>query len=279
MSKLNPLHLNNPSLAHADILQKVCEPLKSLGVTFFGYTAVDKKGNAFCLGSKPDYAKVYLSRNYAHNDIHYCPNKSDKRYYYDFWDFLKLDKQSEELYQTAAQFDQGHTLTISQHTLEMTHCFHFSGKLADNGINQRFLEKLDSLHLYIMGFRNALNSIPELASVYKLPIQLDSVRHPQTKNPTIIYADPKKYQFNDSLNSTIKFKEISSYCLTEKELECLKWLYLGKSAALIAEIKDVSYKTIERNIDSAKKKLGCYTLFQLGQKVSEMGLVPFFTTF
>ncbi|KTC85631.1 MULTISPECIES: helix-turn-helix transcriptional regulator [Legionella] len=264
----------NPSLAHHTLLNSICAPLETLGVHFFGYTAVDQEGNAFCLGSKADYATEYLRRNHARNDVHVHAEKAKKQFHYDFWDYLELNKNTEELYQMAAAFDQGHTLTISQHDDDMTHCYHFSGRLTDDSINQRYLEKLDSLHAFISYFRNCMKTIPELAAVYKLPLNIEDAAK-QQKKINLIHSDPRKINFEKEANNRLYFKNQSRYYLTPKEQECLQWLRLGKSASLIAEIKQVSRKTIERYIESIKAKYNCHTMIQIGEQIAKNGLTTF----
>lgn len=264
----------NPSLAHHNLLNAVCEPLGTIGVHFFGYTAVDKEGNAFCLGSKADYAAEYLRRNHARNDVHTHTENAKKQFHYDFWDYLEMNKNTEELYQMAAAFNQGHTLTITQHDDDMTHCYHFSGHLTDDAINQRYLEKMDSLHAYINYFSDCMKTIPELAAVYSLPVNIDETAK-QEKKINLIHSDPRKIHFEKEANNRLYFKHQSRYYLTQKERECLQWLRLGKSASLIAEIKQVSRKTIERYIESIKAKYDCYTLIQIGEKIAKTGLTTF----
>lgn len=264
--------LKNPSLANHTILNEVCAPLKVLGVHFFGYTAIDINNNAYCLGSKPDYAMEYLRRNHARNDVHQHSSAIKKEFHYDFWDYLEMEKHTEELYQMAAAFDQGHTLTITQHEENITHCFHFSGQMIDAEINQRYLDKMDSLHAFISYFKDCLANIPELAAVYDQPINVEDKASPKI---TLVDSDPRLLDFPTTATQRLRFKKQLDYYLSEKERECLKWLRLGKSAALIAEIKNVSYKTIERYIESAKKKYNCYTLYQLGENIASSGLANF----
>lgn len=265
----------NPSLTEASLLQYVCSPLEQLGIHFFGYTAIDSEENAFCLGSKPEYAIEYLRHNHAANDIHSRIKKPINKYYYEFWDYLPLDSRMKEIYSMAAQFNQGHTLTISQHTDKITHCFHFSGHLQDIGINQRYLEKLNCLHAFIVYFKNCLQSIPELAAVYQHPTKMSNndKRH---KMIMPITSDSRELITSwDKLDNTIYFKNGSHYLLNNQELDCLKWLRLGKTTDMIAKIMNVSTKTVERYVESSKRKFNCFSLFQLGEKISSSGLSHF----
>ncbi|MDP1602568.1 MAG: helix-turn-helix transcriptional regulator [Legionella sp.] len=266
--------LEHPCLKHHDIFQDICTPLQELGVVFFGYTAVDSQEKAYCLGSNPNYAMEYLIRNHVKNDVYFPKEKGQTHYEYDFWDFLTLDLHREELYKMAAAFDQGHTLTLSRHDKEITHCYHFSGRLKDAEINQRYLEKMDSLHAFINFFDNCLKNITEVKAVYDFPVMINKNGLAPNKI-TSVSTNPKQINLPLQARNTLHIKNANHYYLSDSERQCLQWLHLGKSAAMIAEIMAVSRKTIERYIASIKKKYDCYTLYQIGEKVAAGGLIHF----
>lgn len=265
----------HPCLKHNDVLSNLCKPLQNLGITFFGYTAVDSDNKAYCLGSKPDYAIEYLRRNHVKNDVHALGEKQKSQYEYDFWDFLNLDLQREELYRMAAAFDQGHTLTLSRHEKTITHCYHFSGHMQDQGINQRYLEKMDSIHAFVDYFNSCLTNIKEINAIYEYPINVNSDDLLRDKKLSLINSDPRLVNLSEQAHATLQFTNSSQYYLNESERDCLQWLHLGKSAAMIAEIMNVSRKTIERHFASIKKKYNCYTLYQMGEKIATTGLSRF----
>ncbi|MCW8450657.1 helix-turn-helix transcriptional regulator [Legionella quinlivanii] len=267
--------LQNPSLAHHNILREICNPLEELGVNFFGYTAVNAQREAFCLGSKPEYASEYLRLNHAQNDIHYHHAKEKNQFEYSFWDYLEKDSHTQSLYQMAALFDQSHTLTISSHDSQMTHCYHFSAPLNQTGINQIYLEKMDSLHAFIAYFKDCLKMIPELTSVYQLPVNIDIDHASVGKKVVNIKADLRTMELEQVAQNSFEWTNSNHYLLTSKERELLQWIRLGKSAELIAEIKGVSRKTVERHVASIKDKFECYTMYQLGEKIAQSGLARF----
>lgn len=264
----------NPSIRHADLIASLCEPLSTLGIKFFGYTAVDDIGNTYCLGSKADYATAYLQQNHAQNDIHQRNKKSKKDLQYVFWDYCELSENAKSLYKMAAEFNQGHTLTITKHDKSMTHCFHFSGDLYDEAINQRYLNHLDALHLFMDCFNNDLTRIPELKSLFEDPLIIDN-SHWKKSEITNINIDPRSVNLTREAHKPIVFENFMRYLLSEKERECLRWMHAGKSYNIIAEIMGISSKTIERYVTSIKEKYHCYTLFQLGEKVNNNFLSAF----
>lgn len=263
----------HPCLAHHQLLDDLCKPLATLGVNFFGYTALDQAGNAFCLGSKSDYAEAYLARNHVKSDVHYRPSFHTKRFHYHFWDYVDLDEETASLYQMAAEFDQSHTLTVMRFDKDMTHCFHFSGAKQDAALNQRYLEKMDSIHAFIDYFDKCLNSVPEVAAIYDHPTRVNHAR--QEKEYSIIVNDPRLIRLDEVAQHELRFKNANDYYLSTNERVCLAWLRQGKSTEMIAQILGVSRKTIDRRISSLKKKFQCETLFKLGENVSAAGLAEF----
>lgn len=259
----------HPCIEHHDIYAQVCSPLQKLGVKFFGYTAVDANGRAYCLGSDADYAEQYLLNEHAKKDVHFHQDDESQKLSYYFWDYADLSVDERAVYRLAHEHDQGHTLTISKQTKMMTHCYHFSGYVNDENINRRFLLEMDFIHAFIDYFDDCLDTISEIKNVYEHPINIT----PKTldKDFIIIGDDPRMLQF-DNATSHLRFKNFSSHYMTDKERTCLYWLGRGKSLAMIAQILEVSNKTIERHIASIKRKYKCYTLYQLGQKVAECGL-------
>lgn len=262
----------HPCLTHHSVVSTICKRLTSLGISFFGYTALDKAGNAYCLGSKYDYAHAYLQRNHVRSDVHYRPTFKTKRFHYHFWDFVDLDTDARSLYQMAAEFDQGHTLTVIRFDEDITHCFHFSGPLADAGLNQRYLDKMDVLHSFIDYFTECLQSVPEIADIYKHPTNVQKRNVLNDKEFKIVTSDPRIIQLSEVANTELRFKHESQYYLTSKERECLSWLHKGKSAEMTAHILGVSRKTIERHIAAIKHKYDSYTMYQLGEKICAAGV-------
>lgn len=64
--------------------------------------------------------------------------------------------------------------------------------------------------------------------------------------------------------------------LTSRELEFLYWLSLGKTASETARILHIGQRTAEVHVNNIKTKLGCATLFQLGQQIEKLniGIIP-----
>jgi DNA-binding CsgD family transcriptional regulator len=76
------------------------------------------------------------------------------------------------------------------------------------------------------------------------------------KNKLIKAMDIKKLHICD-----IRGEDV---VITKKELECIKWMMLGKSSSEIAMIMGVSLTTVNTHIKNMKVKIG---LFKIGQLI------------
>ncbi|MDF2940015.1 MAG: hypothetical protein K0R66_657 [Gammaproteobacteria bacterium] len=71
-----------------------------------------------------------------------------------------------------------------------------------------------------------------------------------------------------SYSSELSSQDIS---LTPREMECVKWLLLGKSAQQIANILNISQRTVEAHFNKVKAKARCYKQIQLGYVLGKYG--------
>ena len=62
--------------------------------------------------------------------------------------------------------------------------------------------------------------------------------------------------------------------LTQRETECLQWVGLGKTDWEIGAILDISPKTVNHHVESAKRKLDVATRLQAVTAAMSRGLIP-----
>ena len=269
----------NPSLKHADLLHAVCRPLETHGISFFGYTAVDAMNQAYCLGSKADYAENYLRSALAQNDIHREEMERKTKPQYFFWDFCELDQENEVLYSIASEFDQSHTLTITRSSEDLVQCYHFSGQNHQDQLNQYYAENLDALHLYMDYFDDCLKTIPELAEVYDHPVTISKKAPSINTAPQQYRKDSPDIRDISQISTPFYFTRANQFVLSDQERECLRWMHKGKPYEMIAQLMNVTRKTVERYVTVIKDKYQCNTLFQLGEKMAENNLTQLLSPF
>ena len=119
----------------------------------------------------------------------------------------------------------------------------------------------------------------------KTPIKLNGFEEPgvfiKTIDMTIIVPETLKLYMLDSKFSTspnlpcyyILSENQLSLLLTERQQECLSLLIRGKTAKQIANILDISLRTVEEHIIKIKQKLNCYNKSQLVEKAIDSGFL------
>ena len=75
------------------------------------------------------------------------------------------------------------------------------------------------------------------------------------------------YQYWDAMT-----KNNNSDSLTPREMECGKWLVLGKTAEETATILGLSRRTVEDYLASMKTKLGCNNKVRLAVELISRGV-------
>jgi DNA-binding CsgD family transcriptional regulator len=61
--------------------------------------------------------------------------------------------------------------------------------------------------------------------------------------------------------------------LTRRELECLRWTSLGKTAWEVGRILGIAEHTAARHLHHASKKLGCVSKHQAVSRAQRLGLI------
>ena len=223
-------------------------PLKRFGIDFFALTAANHDHEVFAVGSDLTYGEAYINSQYYHHDVQAKQQVEE----YILWDQAAMDKDAVALYQMAAQYGHSHTLTISRNIADTLFCYHFSARTGDSIMNSHYFDHMNLLHTFIEYFTAQLQEQQALNDLFRQSFSVSRRESPQT--PSIL-ANFNKAPY-----------------LTAEEIQILKWIRLGKSAELIAAIMHKSRKTIERKIAAIKEKLGCLTLYQLGENVASAGL-------
>lgn len=106
------------------------------------------------------------------------------------------------------------------------------------------------------------------------------------KNSFILFVTIKMptYDENEKINGVFGVSQVISSSpfthakhseLSERERECVLHLIKGKTTAQIAEILNLSSRTVESYIENVKNKLGCTTKSMLIDKVLNFGIANF----
>jgi DNA-binding CsgD family transcriptional regulator len=239
---------NHPSLLYAEDLKEICKPLQNLGITYFAHVIIDEKNKFSALGMQPDFVKIYYEKKYYNFDIHRSQISQQANYI--FWDMMQREPEMEKLYDDFNSFSLGHSFTIVHHIDGCQHCFHFSADLANESINNTYLQNLDFLKKFILYFKEKVNMHRGLKKAHEIKSNMQ-VKEESSWNNNIDLSIDRVYLSHDKY-------------LTLREFQCLHWLTSGKTMEEISIHLSISLRTMKAHIEQIKKKLNCSNLFQLG---------------
>jgi DNA-binding CsgD family transcriptional regulator len=140
-----------------------------------------------------------------------------------------------------------------------------------------YISNLDLLDRFILYFRNTAKKLIDKAVKQKL-------KTPQTQNELTrdlkaiydeaIWQNEKRSQFVCETGVEKYFFEnkTSELSLSKRDIDCILYLFQGKSANEISRKLYLSKRTVESRLDTLKMKLNCQGKSELIPKLLRMGL-------
>jgi DNA-binding CsgD family transcriptional regulator len=264
--------MSHPSVSCANDLIEICRPLEKLyGIDYFSHVNVDRDGYVSGVGKNPEFAEHYLKSGYHSCDSHL--SKIDNDIEFIIQDSVHHYGKTEKLFIDCKNFGLHHIFTILHRETDSISAYHFATSKIDNRINELYLKNLPLLQNFISYFKEQMNSNKNLMGSYNIKFRTDG--NAAYESDTLYLKQPSNIE--EFLHS-IKIKrhyllDNKNNYITAREFECLMWLHFGKTAEEMASILKITERTVRAHINSIKDKLGCRTLFQLGEKISQLNLI------
>lgn len=242
----------------AEDVKRICQPLfSSLGITYMDYARFshkDKKALIIC--SDPTYVDFFLN----HDDYKGGPNQVLKPGYHLWNEYI-----NENFLGVARNlFHHSHGLTILTPFKDYDEVVNFATHHDNAQINDFYLNHQALINKFICYFRDQASEILALAKKHQFDLS-----HKIPEKTLILPDDPyiqieKQLFSNNNCVVTLDNKMVK---LSKREAECLLYLNQGLSSKKMAQILDISPRTIEAHIDALKQKLGCRSRLEVIGKV------------
>lgn len=263
---MNLSHLlkNHPSFSLGSEISTLCKPLSLLNIPYFSHVHLDSQHRMSFFVNYPEFTRYYLEQGYYHYDLHQLKPASANQYF--VWDLVERKAQSRAMHEDFKAFGRAHTFTIIKAGEQGSDFFHFAAKAGDYFMNQRYLEILEALEHFIAYYRDKLSQDRALQQASQLKLSLSAEEGGYLLRDSVV--DPALAAFYQSTPLRRHYVSNSDY-LTPGEIKCLNWLSQGKTLEETAVILSLSLRTVKAHVQSAKSKLNCNNLFQLGKRYSE----------
>ena len=156
-----------------------------------------------------------------------------------------------------------HIMNMISNQINYVETFGFSTTKENHIINYYYEHAKDIFYRFKFYFLDKASNIIKIAENNRMILPYVRKNNDSTperaigiKNKLIKAMDIKKLHICD-----IRGEDV---VITKKELECIKWMMLGKSSSEIAMIMGVGLTTVNTHIKNIKTKIG---LFKIGQLI------------
>ncbi len=238
-----------------DAMRRICEPLQRFfGINYFTYHHIDNDGMYRVLVSRPDWAEHYVANEYYMRDPYLRHPSCFESSGVLFWPALASDHYARTVLKAGREgFDMDHGLLMVDKRPDGCHFYGFTTRRHNAAIYQLYLNERSLLRAFITHFHR--EAAPILKRVYEDPIDLGSIkgeRFFEESNLVPEASQELKWQFLASLGQSGELAAVER--LSPRERECVGMSAM--SCRRIAEELELSQRTVEHYLDSAKDKLG-----------------------
>lgn len=237
---------------------------KNLELVFFTFHRITKHKGHIILSSHPELVSCLqeqVLQNSAPTD-NYSPQWHTNSY--NFWGSVKENKRIEFIRSCGIQ-DGVSLVKIMPNGYRDIYHFGFHKKLRMD--SQELNELIKLLEYFIITFKS--NTIEDITAAEKEAIYYPNEPHPELgdsldkDNAQKILRSCRRIRLNNNPN----------IYLTPKEIDVLVQLAHGASCVEVSNNLFISNRTVETHILNLKRKLNCNSLFELGVKAKEFGII------
>lgn len=256
-------------------MQEIVKALhQSCGLNYFNYVKNYKDDSRICLTTNAEWAdhfcnkKLYLVAPFERDKDKYESNE------YIYWPAM----QEHVIYQEALQCKVSHAVTIVKKGKVFDEFYHFGSDVFDYTTYDNVANNRDILNYFILYFKDKAEKLIKNSQILTFPEYANT-----TNNKKIIQSKSKPDELNqsDDIFNILKLKkyylgaDFGDAYLTQKEINILRWVIIGKSASEIAILLDVNFRTIQQHIENIKIKTNCTKTAELCYKIgcSEIGKI------
>ena len=230
----------------------ICLPIKKLGITIFNYLKSFNDGTQINFSNNrvwiEDYYKLELYRSslFEHHPDNYETGVFLWPYNINNIKFIKHIK---------TKFNSGNGITIIEKKPDGCEFFSFSGNINDRWLINFYINNLAVLKKFTFYFKHVFNNTLKKAKKNKI-ILPRSWGQLTLENYNILFST------QDHISELRKIVNQSSpwniaEILSNREMEIVKQLMLGKTAKEIGRFLRISYRTVEKHLENIKLKLNC----------------------
>lgn len=215
-------------------MRDLTKPLLSLDITYFGYSRYYNDGGRLWLSNSPENIKNYYdTKSYQIGNTEAHPSSYKPQVV--LWSTLP----NQRVFEGSKALGIDHGIFIIQPQKESCEIFAFGTRSHNPGIINTYLTHMDFLKNFNLYFKQTAENLIKTGEKNKIYL-------PYHNNPLPDYGDNLP-----DLNQSAKLK------LSSRQLSCITHLVEGYTIREIADLQNLSPRTVESYINNVKYKLHC----------------------
>lgn len=260
-----------------DKIAHICELFFDItGLTYFNFVRVYKNNDRISLSNNKDWMKFVFSTREKYKLFDELLLYKHRNYI--IWDLVP-EIYNDELMQCAKkQFNIAHGVTLIARQGDFIEFCYFGTTPENDNINHYYVNNKDIFKAFILFFKDKAQEIILAAEKDLIPLSSHESIYTQSFECEQLLADiddiNKRKLFFEACNINRFYLggNLKNTYLSLREAECIALLLDGFSPKEIALRMNISDRTVEKHIDSVKKKTGCSFRNELLNKLKESEL-------
>lgn len=250
--KKNKLFTYEHACDVSEIILPIEQILKSTG---FSYQRIYKDGRRIFLSSDIQWAEYFFDKQFYLTMSFKKYSQLPKRIRWKDWpqqdkSYLRFSAEVKE------SFNYGNGIVVIKKKNDYLDTFTFRASYEDDNINLRYDSEIERIEVYTEYFLVKAHSIIKDAEKQSLIVNEEMVD---------LIPGFSAWEDNDDIYSKffleqkmIYFINDERYFFTKRETECIRQLAYGRSSKSIANLLNISPKTVEIHLENIKRKLKCH---------------------
>lgn len=236
-----------------DVIQ-ITDPVNNeLNLNYFDYAKFYPDGRCIILSSDKDWTLYFLSDLAYQNNMPVNSIEAGLHLWEEYIHpkFIEIAKD---------KFNHINGITLQINNPTHTEIFNFAAAPGNQKILSLYLNNKEFLYQFGVYFKEKASKI--ITTLEKQPL---IIRPSNTTSINSIDVSKISSIFNSEVKTLDNGNPIAclNKRLTPKENECLKLLLKGNTSKKIAKQMNISFRTVEKHIDSIREKLGCRNRLEL----------------
>lgn len=246
-----------------DEVEAICTPFfEATGITYFNFVRIYKDGTRICLSNNQKWMKFVFSNHHKFKII-FEEILSYTHATYLLWDLVP-EILTDELMQLAKNdFDIDHGITLISRHEKFTEFYYFGAPRSNSEINHYYINNQDVFKAFALYFKDKGDSLINKAEEERAALLKKPFPNPFVFNKPEIHADKHEIKRRKDFFEVCHIErfylggDLKDVYLSRREAECMASLLEGKAPKEISKELGISDRTVEKYVDSVKKKISC----------------------